>query len=69
MKKNLFIILGLVIFIIIFSGYKQQSTIVEGTEVGNFVPNFTLNDMAGNSVDINSLRRKKVIHIVFWGSG
>jgi peroxiredoxin len=41
----------------------------EGTAVGSTAANFTLSDMNGKTVDLNSLRGKKVAYIVFWSGG
>ncbi|HPZ06841.1 MAG TPA: hypothetical protein PL110_01890 [Candidatus Eremiobacteraeota bacterium] len=41
----------------------------QGVEVGNTATNFILNDMSGKTVDLSSLKGKKLVHIVFWSSG
>jgi len=41
----------------------------EGNQVGNIAPNFSLDDMKGQKVDLKSFKGKKVVHVVFWSSG
>lgn len=43
-----------------------QDTIPVGYEVGNSAPNFTLEDLDGNSIRLSSFKGKKIVIVNFW---
>lgn len=64
MKKVIYISLGILVFIIIFSTYSMRGQ--SGLEVGDKLPSFSLKDQFGETFDINEFIGKKPLVIYFY---
>ena len=78
-KKLILIILILVILIVIFiiQNPFKESEIIEGVlqnnentglDIGNLAPDFILQSLGGNNVQLSSFRGKKAVVVNFWAT-